>query len=165
MNQGHDPTQQQQLDLQQDELPRHEWDFSLLASIPSSSSSLLASDSIGSIAFSPSDTNSTNYDSSLLATAGIARKIRVYNLRSLIECVAQSQPSVSICTPAKLSNVRFVMHSKFSSYIYKHIKFIVKVYWKPQVWCLLNSLCNLFFHTCTFFLLLLFCICVSTTKS
>ncbi|KAF3323153.1 hypothetical protein FCM35_KLT13142 [Carex littledalei] len=103
MNHCHDPTQQ--LDLQQEELPRHEWDFSLLASIPSSSPSLLASDSIGSIAFSPCNSNSTR--DSLLATAGIARKIRVYNLSSLIECVAQSQPLVSICTPAKLSNVRF----------------------------------------------------------
>ncbi|KAJ4782515.1 Transducin/WD40 repeat-like superfamily protein [Rhynchospora pubera] len=95
----------QEVDLQEEEVPRLEWDFSLLASILSSSSSLLASDSIGSIAFSPCNDNST-YDS-LLATAGIARKIRVYHLGSLIKCVVQSQPSVSICTPAKLSSVRF----------------------------------------------------------
>jgi hypothetical protein len=124
MNQRHDPTTSQQpvadhhqqldlpeVDLLQEELPRLEWDFSLLASLPSSSPSLLASDSIGSIAFSPCNGTSTN--DSLLATAGIARKIRVYSLGSLIECVAQTQPSISICTPAKLSNVRFVMHYKF----------------------------------------------------
>lgn len=131
MNQRHDPTTSHpsvegqndcqqvglpEADLLHEEVPHLEWDFSLLASVPSSSPSLLASDSIGSIAFSPCNGNSNSTYDSFLATAGIARKIRVYNLGSLIECVPQTQPSVSICTPAKLSNVRFVMH-----YIQIHI--------------------------------------------
>ncbi|KAJ3693916.1 hypothetical protein LUZ60_009396 [Juncus effusus] len=106
MNPRHEETTAiQELDLQQDELPRLEWNFSLLASIPSSSPSLLASDSIGSIAFSPGNGNLAY--GTLLATAGIARKIRVYNLGSVIRDSTVSQPFVSICAPAKLSCVRF----------------------------------------------------------
>lgn len=85
---------------------RCEWDINLVAAV-SSSAIGAASDTLGAIEFDPSD--------SLLATGGIARKIRGYRLNSLMP---EDQNGVAlldhgsacefcICTPAKLSSLRW----------------------------------------------------------
>ncbi|EPS69049.1 hypothetical protein M569_05710, partial [Genlisea aurea] len=73
---------------------RYEWDFTLTAVVSSSSS---ASDAIGVIEFDQTD--------SLLATGGIARRIRIY----VVEKLAGSDAACEfyMCTPAKLSSLKW----------------------------------------------------------
>ncbi|XP_047322940.1 WD repeat-containing protein RUP2 [Impatiens glandulifera] len=78
--------------------PKFEWDFSLSAVVSSAAS---LSDTLGVVEFDPSDT--------LFATGGIARKIRVYNLNSLLSNGGACD--YYICTPAKLSSLRWKPHS------------------------------------------------------
>ncbi|KAL5727563.1 RING-type E3 ubiquitin transferase [Ranunculus cassubicifolius] len=90
------------------EKARCEWDFNLCTVISSSSIGTI-SDTLGSIEFDPSD--------QLLATGGIARKIRIYTLKSLLpnDDLTQGTSLVEhssacdyyICTPAKLSCLRW----------------------------------------------------------
>lgn len=87
---------------------RCEWDFTL-AAVVSSSAIGAASDTLGVVEFDPSD--------SLIATAGIARKIRGYRLHNLLPenihngSVTQLDHTRAsefcICTPAKLSSLRW----------------------------------------------------------
>lgn len=97
-----------------EEKARHEWDFRL-STVVSSPSAGVVCDALGVLAFDPSD--------SLLATGGIARKIRVYSVNSLLldwdggEVNGQNDGTVfldhaaacglCICTPAKLSSLRW----------------------------------------------------------
>lgn len=89
------------------ERARCEWDFNLRTTVSSSSSPNAAvSDSIGVIEFDPSD--------SVFATGGIARKIRIYNIKSVLvdhPVVAVVDHSkvcdYYICTPAKLSSLKW----------------------------------------------------------
>ncbi|KAE8681518.1 WD repeat-containing protein RUP2 [Hibiscus syriacus] len=96
------------------EAARCEWDFSL-ATVVSSGANAAVSDSLGVIEFDPSNT--------VVATGGIARKIRIYDLKSLlpqddiIVCNGEQNDialldhvnacSYYICTPAKLSSLRW----------------------------------------------------------
>nr|CAD1821034.1 unnamed protein product [Ananas comosus var. bracteatus] len=102
---------------EEEERAKCEWDFHLAAVVSSSSSSgnLGASDAIGAIDFDPSGR--------LLATGGIARKIRVYEVEPLLspsergggggEARATSFKDHAgccarcVCAPAKLSSVRW----------------------------------------------------------
>lgn len=86
---------------------RCEWNFSL-STVVSSSSSGIASDTLGVIEFDPSE--------NFVATGGIARKIRIYSLTtlrpndddgSLLELDHSSACDYYICTPAKLSSLRW----------------------------------------------------------
>ncbi|KAA8533739.1 hypothetical protein F0562_031256 [Nyssa sinensis] len=94
----------------EEERARCEWNFSLSTIV--SSNSMGAPDTLGVIEFDPSD--------SLLATGGLARKIRIYSLNSLLphESSGEGEDSVAlldhanacdyyICTPAKLSSLRW----------------------------------------------------------
>ncbi|KAJ1277521.1 hypothetical protein BS78_04G010700 [Paspalum vaginatum] len=87
--------------------PRCEWEFRLAATVPSTALPG-ASDAIGSVDFDPTG--------HLLATGGIARKIRVYDVASLLAAASESSdsrsaagpgPAACICVPAKLSSVRW----------------------------------------------------------
>lgn len=79
------------------EIPRCDWDLSLSAVVSSAST---GSDAIGAIEFDPSG--------EILATGGIARKIRSYRLSSLLSSDHVTVPSEScICTPAKLSSLKW----------------------------------------------------------
>ncbi|XP_030536702.1 WD repeat-containing protein RUP2 [Rhodamnia argentea] len=89
---------------------RCEWDFHLHTVISSSdAASSSASDTLGVIEFDP--------PGALIATGGIARKIRIYGLSSLVPqeidppTIAflehSSACSYYICTPAKLSSLRW----------------------------------------------------------
>ncbi|RLN08027.1 WD repeat-containing protein RUP2-like [Panicum miliaceum] len=79
--------------------PRCEWEFRLAATaLPG------ASDAIGSVDFDPTGR--------LLATGGIARRIRMYDVASLLvdsgsDASAGPGPAACICVPAKLSSVRW----------------------------------------------------------
>ncbi|XP_010442746.1 PREDICTED: WD repeat-containing protein RUP1 [Camelina sativa] len=81
-----------------DNIPRCDWDLSLSAVVSSAST---GSDAIGTIEFDPSG--------EIIATGGIARKIRTYRLSSLLRSrddhVTASESC--ICTPAKLSSLRW----------------------------------------------------------
>ncbi|VVB17373.1 unnamed protein product [Arabis nemorensis] len=81
-----------------EEIPRCDWDLSLSAVI---SSAPTGSDAIGAIEFDPTG--------EILATGGIARKIRSYRLSSLLgshdDHVTTSESC--ICTPAKLSSLKW----------------------------------------------------------
>lgn len=85
---------------------RSEWDFKL-STVVSSSSSDAASDALGVIEFDPSE--------KLIATAGIARKIRIYRLGSLLLSNGGDVASLEhanacdyyMCAPAKLSSLRW----------------------------------------------------------
>lgn len=93
--------------------PLFEWDFNLrtVVSSLSNSGTTAASDALGAIEFDPSD--------NVVATGGIARKIRIYRLNSLLpNDNDESQNDVVlldhgaacdyfICTPAKLSSLRW----------------------------------------------------------
>jgi E3 ubiquitin-protein ligase RFWD2 len=93
-----------------EEPPRlQEWEFRLTASVPSPALAG-ASDAVGSMDFDPTGR--------LLATGGIARKIRMYSVASLLRLEttteedsasgsASSAPAGCICVPAKLSSVRW----------------------------------------------------------
>ncbi|XP_062217950.1 WD repeat-containing protein RUP2-like [Phragmites australis] len=81
--------------------PRCEWEFRLAATVPSTSLPG-ASDAIGSVDFDPTGR--------LLATGGIARRIRMYSVASLLDSSAAASgagPAACICVPAKLSSVRW----------------------------------------------------------
>ncbi|XP_062224328.1 WD repeat-containing protein RUP2-like [Phragmites australis] len=81
--------------------PRCEWEFRLARTVPSTALPG-ASDAIGSVDFDPTGR--------LLATGGIARKIRMYNVTSLLDSSATASgagPAACICVPAKLSSVRW----------------------------------------------------------
>ncbi|KAK8525937.1 hypothetical protein V6N13_017019 [Hibiscus sabdariffa] len=101
-------------DQSDSEPARCEWDFSL-STVVSSGASAAVSDALGVIEFDPSNT--------VVATGGIARKIRIYNLKSLLpqdnsRAFQGEQGDVAfldhvnacsyyICTPAKLSSLRW----------------------------------------------------------
>ncbi|KAF8677276.1 hypothetical protein HU200_046760 [Digitaria exilis] len=84
--------------------PRCEWEFRLAATVPSTALPG-ASDAIGSVDFDPTGR--------LLATGGIARRIRMYHVASLLQHqgngngAATWAPAACICVPAKLSSVRW----------------------------------------------------------
>ncbi|MQM14851.1 hypothetical protein Taro_047785 [Colocasia esculenta] len=95
------------------ERARCEWDFRL-CSVISPAATREASDALGAIEFDPSD--------QLVATGGIARKIRIYTMGSLLESRGEcggvggtaaalsdhaAACSYYICTPAKLSSLRW----------------------------------------------------------
>ena len=96
-----------------EEKARCEWDFNLSTIVSSSTSIGAVSDTLGAIEFDPSDT--------LVATGGIARKIRVYSLSTLLPDEEEHVNDVSsttlldhasacdyyVCTPAKLSSLRW----------------------------------------------------------
>nr|BAJ89763.1 predicted protein [Hordeum vulgare subsp. vulgare] len=75
--------------------PRCEWEFRLAATVPSPSLAG-ASEAIGSVDFDPAGR--------LLATGGIARKVRIYGVAGL---PSSPSPAACICVPAKLSSVRW----------------------------------------------------------
>ncbi|KAF5480391.1 hypothetical protein F2P56_001146 [Juglans regia] len=86
-----------------------EWEFNLSTTVSSSTAGAV-SDTLGVIEFDPSD--------SFVATGGIARKIRIYSLRSLLPQGERSNTASTlldhasacefyICTPAKLSSMRW----------------------------------------------------------
>ncbi|KAM7272499.1 hypothetical protein ACFE04_027162 [Oxalis oulophora] len=93
------------------ELARCEWDFNLstVVSPPISSGvgGISPSDALGVTEFDPSDT--------ILATAGIARKIRIYNINKLLsqfndDVIHLDNTSACdhyICAPAKLSSLKW----------------------------------------------------------
>jgi len=85
--------------------PRCEWEFRLAATVPSTALPG-ASDAIGSVDFDPTGR--------LLATGGIARRIRLYDVASQLlvdsgsdDTIAGPGPAACICVPAKLSSVRW----------------------------------------------------------
>ncbi|KAK3220753.1 hypothetical protein Dsin_014723 [Dipteronia sinensis] len=87
--------------------PRYEWDFNL-STVVSSHAAGAATDTLGVIEFDPSDT--------LVATGGIARKIRLYTVNSLLGGCGgggvalldhASACEYYICTPAKLSSLKW----------------------------------------------------------
>lgn len=100
----------QTIDHHGEEKARCEWDFSL-ETVVSSSSRGAGSDALGVIQFDQSET--------ILATGGIARKIRIYNVNSLLPHEGSQNGSdvalldhskaceYYICTPAKLSSLRW----------------------------------------------------------
>ncbi|WOK92798.1 hypothetical protein Cni_G01490 [Canna indica] len=88
--------------------PRCQWCFRLSTLVSPAAATAEASDAIGAIEFDPSDR--------LLATGGIARKIRMYALDTLLPQGGEPSPTLSdhsaacclcICTPAKLSSLRW----------------------------------------------------------
>ncbi|XP_031093860.1 WD repeat-containing protein RUP2-like isoform X2 [Ipomoea triloba] len=104
-------TTQQEEDVD-GERARCEWDFRISAVVSSPTSAAGAvSDALGVLEFDPSD--------NFLATGGIARKIRVYSVNSLVPIRDQDEgyDAVSldhstacdyyICTPAKLSSLKW----------------------------------------------------------
>lgn len=107
-----DKEKEKEKDNEEEETARCEWDFNL-STVVSSNTTGIASDTLGSIEIDPSD--------NLLATGGIARKIRIYNLRSLLrDNIEDSSTNVDVasldhasacdyymCTPAKLSSLRW----------------------------------------------------------
>ncbi|KZV49673.1 hypothetical protein F511_16787 [Dorcoceras hygrometricum] len=101
-------SQQSQQDDDKQEEARCEWDFSLSTVISSCSSAV--SDAIGVVEFDQSDT--------LLATGGIARKIRIYSVQNSLLSPESAEIGVSfldhavaceyyLCTPAKLSSLKW----------------------------------------------------------
>lgn len=85
--------------------PRCEWDFRLAATVPTTALPG-ASDAIGSVDLDPTGR--------LLATGGIARKIRMYDMPSMLLPPPDNAgpapapaPAACICVPAKLSSVRW----------------------------------------------------------
>ncbi|KAF8008564.1 hypothetical protein BT93_K2283 [Corymbia citriodora subsp. variegata] len=95
------------LEPPQEEGARCEWDFHLSAVVSTAAAS--SSDTLGVVEFDP--------PGALIATGGIARKIRIYSLSSLVPqesdltTTAFSEHSIAcsyyICTPAKLSSLRW----------------------------------------------------------
>lgn len=83
-----------------DNIPRCDWDLALSAIVSSAPN---GSDAIGAIEFDPSG--------EIIATGGIARKIRSYRLSSLLESrgdpVTVASSESCICTPAKLSSLKW----------------------------------------------------------
>ncbi|EOA13516.1 hypothetical protein CARUB_v10026582mg [Capsella rubella] len=81
-------------------IPRCDWDLSLSAVVSSAST---GSDSIGAIEFDPTG--------DIIATGGIARKIRSYRLSSLLRSSSRDDHARAsescICTPAKLSSLKW----------------------------------------------------------
>ncbi|KAJ6833361.1 putative WD repeat-containing protein RUP2-like [Iris pallida] len=86
------PEEKQQEQLEEDSSQaRCEWDFSISAAVPRNPTTN-ASDVLGAVEVDPSGR--------LLATGGLARKIRIYTLDPL-------RYEFYICTPAKLSSLRW----------------------------------------------------------
>lgn len=95
---------------EEEERARCEWDFNL-STIVSSDTAGAGTDTLGVIEFDPSD--------SFVATGGIARKIRIYSLSSLLPHESSNNIATTnlldhasardfcICTPAKLSSLRW----------------------------------------------------------
>ncbi|VFQ77586.1 unnamed protein product [Cuscuta campestris] len=87
------------------ERARCDWDFRVSAVVSSNPVAGTASDALGVLEFDPSN--------DFLATGGISRKIRVYNVNTLLPARDGSQedgaglPDYYICTPAKLSSLRW----------------------------------------------------------
>lgn len=90
--------------------PRSEWDFKLSAVVSSRATEAAVSDALGTVEFDPSE--------SLVATGGIARKIRIYSSRSLLSHHEGGGDDAALldhanaceyymCTPAKLSSLRW----------------------------------------------------------
>ncbi|XP_064982733.1 WD repeat-containing protein RUP2-like [Musa acuminata AAA Group] len=101
-----EPSEQQQ-QAAHEERARCEWNFRLSAAVSPAATGAI-SDAIGTVEFDPTDR--------LLAAGGIARKIRIYGLRSLLPEERGPSPTFSdhstacrlcICTPAKLSSLRW----------------------------------------------------------
>ncbi|GAV81270.1 WD40 domain-containing protein [Cephalotus follicularis] len=105
----------QQQDEHEEDRARCEWDFNL-STLVSSSTTGAVSDALGVIEFDPSD--------SVMATGGIARKIRIYSTKCLLPQESNTSPGEHdtsatvlldhasacdhyICTPAKLSSLRW----------------------------------------------------------
>ncbi|KAF6159586.1 hypothetical protein GIB67_008015 [Kingdonia uniflora] len=101
-------------DKEEQEKARREWDFSLCTTVVTSSSIGSVSDTISVIEFDPSDR--------FIVTGGLARKIRLYRLQSLIpphyssievtnisSCLLDHTSACDyyICAPAKLSSLRW----------------------------------------------------------
>ncbi|CAI9767659.1 unnamed protein product [Fraxinus pennsylvanica] len=97
---------------EEEERSRCEWEFNLSTVVSSSAiKGGAVSDTVGVIEFDPSD--------SFLATGGIARKIRIYSVKSLLPYEGISRThgvtlldhatacDYYICTPAKLSSLRW----------------------------------------------------------
>ncbi|KAJ4955573.1 hypothetical protein NE237_012356 [Protea cynaroides] len=94
---------------EEEEEPRCEWNFNLCTVVSSSNVGVPVSDTLGVIEFDPCG--------HLLATGGIARKIRIYCLDSLLPHGMDVQDTIFldntrscefyICTPAKLSSLRW----------------------------------------------------------
>lgn len=89
-----------------EDLPRREWDLTLRTVVSSRASATSSStDALGVVELNPSET--------LVATGGIARKIRLYRLETLAagdDVAALEHAStydLCICTPAKLSSLRW----------------------------------------------------------
>ncbi|KAK1261093.1 WD repeat-containing protein RUP2 [Acorus gramineus] len=80
----------------QAEKARHEWDFTLSKLITSTSRASNTSDTLGAVELDPSNR--------LLATGGIARKIRIYNLTNN-DALSADHADICICVPAKLSSL------------------------------------------------------------
>ncbi|GMN44621.1 hypothetical protein TIFTF001_013822 [Ficus carica] len=106
--QQHNNNQMEQDEAEETDRARCDWDFHLRTVVCSRASSTpAASDALGVIEFDPSD--------SVLATGGIARKIRIYRLSSLLpdgggDVTVLDHPGAYdyyICTPAKLSSLRW----------------------------------------------------------
>ncbi|KAJ7975693.1 E3 ubiquitin-protein ligase COP1 [Quillaja saponaria] len=102
---------EQEQEKLEEERARSEWNLSL-TTVVSSSSTGARSDTLGVIEFDPSDT--------VVATGGIARKIRIYSSSSLLpngeyDHIAlldhDSACDYYVCTPAKLSNLRWKPNS------------------------------------------------------
>ncbi|KAJ0966704.1 hypothetical protein J5N97_023621 [Dioscorea zingiberensis] len=96
-------------DRDQDQ-PRRQWDFRLSTVVSPPAAPHAISDALGTIEFDPTRR--------VLATAGIARKIRIFNVSSMLQDHEEIDGQTRfldqgaccefyICTPAKLSSVRF----------------------------------------------------------
>ncbi|CBI22758.3 unnamed protein product, partial [Vitis vinifera] len=81
----------------EEERARCDWEFNL-STVVTSSSTGASTDTIGVIEFDPSD--------NLVATGGIARKIRVYS-RKVTWLQHNDACDYYVCTPAKLSSLRW----------------------------------------------------------
>ncbi|KAF5204460.1 Ubiquitin ligase protein cop1 protein [Thalictrum thalictroides] len=109
----HQTQEERKEEEEQEEKARCEWNFNLGTIVTSSNCVGSAiSDTIGTIEFDPTD--------HFLATGGIARKIRIYSLKSLLpDDSSQATTNTTtllehtsacdyyICTPAKLSSLRW----------------------------------------------------------
>ncbi|KAF3433001.1 hypothetical protein FNV43_RR24103 [Rhamnella rubrinervis] len=94
---------------EQEERPKNEWDFKLATVVSSRATGGAVSDSLGVIEFDPSE--------NLIATGGIARKIRIYSSQSLLSHEGGGDDVAFLdhanacdyymCTPAKLSSLRW----------------------------------------------------------
>ncbi|XP_059629288.1 WD repeat-containing protein RUP2 [Cornus florida] len=101
-------TETEQEEKEEGNRSKCDWDFTLSTIVSSNAAAGPTTDTLGVVEFDPSD--------SVVATGGIARKIRVYRLKSLLphensEGIALLDHSSAceyyMCTPAKLSSLRW----------------------------------------------------------